>query len=667
MEPNYYQNDLMREISYLRREISIDRENARIRYDSLVTRVEILMTSHENLIKAIEMAKDELWANLANFGQAGEQRHPDVGNHQTSEQITPNDQTKAFNVIQPKPRRNVSFGAVTVMNNSPNNNMASQDYHYNEGTRRFHHPSTVYVDPTYTANRERSSASESTQPSNHNMTARAEDFPFSEGTRRFHHPSTVYVDPTYTANRERSSASEPTQHSNYNMTARTEDFPFSEGTRRFHHPSTVYVDPTYTANRERSSASEPTQHSNYNMTARTEDFPFSEKSHVDPIVVPPIQRPKLDENGSSSPMEKVAHNKDNFKKTSKDSTGTSVDKDLSALRAKILEALDPDFQRELQPPVKGTDTSLLPLGYIRRSRRVQLPEQAKMEQRRIRTFVYYELLLGNDTGTAIANICRACKENEVSQRTARRWFNRFESGDTSRPAPAEDHALLLVGRQELLYFELLPQSWTVTASIYSDQLEKLAAAIGEKRPRRASVHLQHDNARPHVGKETQQKLATLGWGTAAYPPYSSDLAPSDYHLFRPLKHRLAGRKFANYDNLKSDFADLFESQPPEFWAKGIGDLPNRCATVVNNCGFNNNTEEHVDDMKDDESDKESWCSARSRLSSSSELSEEWEGLPRSFSTNTTVEAQVEEVEDGMRRRRSPSTSSINSSDEVDFS
>ncbi|CAD6192764.1 unnamed protein product [Caenorhabditis auriculariae] len=207
-----------------------------------------------------------------------------------------------------------------------------------------------------------------------------------------------------------------------------------------------------------------------------------------------------------------------------------------------------------------------------------------MDQGRIRMIVYYELLLDNGTGNATANICRACKEDAVSQQTARRWFNRFESGDTSRLAPAEDHALLLVGRQELLYFELLPQGRTVTASIYTDQLKKLAAAIREKRPRRASVHLLHNSARPHMGKETQQKLATLGWETVVYPPYSSELAPSDYHLLRPLKHRLAGRKFINYDNLKSDFADLIESQPPEFRAKGIGDLPNRCATVVNTCG-----------------------------------------------------------------------------------
>ncbi|CAD6193796.1 unnamed protein product [Caenorhabditis auriculariae] len=52
-----------------------------------------------------------------------------------------------------------------------------------------------------------------------------------------------------------------------------------------------------------------------------------------------------------------------------------------------------------------------------------------------------------------------------------------------------------------------------------------------------------------------------------------------YHLFRPLKHHLAGTK-----NLKSDVADFFKSQPPEFWAKDVGDLPNRWATVVDHCG-----------------------------------------------------------------------------------
>ncbi|VDO67287.1 unnamed protein product [Heligmosomoides polygyrus] len=86
-----------------------------------------------------------------------------------------------------------------------------------------------------------------------------------------------------------------------------------------------------------------------------------------------------------------------------------------------------------------------------------------MDQGRIRTFVYYEWLLGNDTGTAVANICRACKEDAVSQHTVRRWFNRFKSGDTSiedREHPLKIMLCCWWGAKGMLYFELLPQGRT---------------------------------------------------------------------------------------------------------------------------------------------------------------------------------------------------------------
>ncbi|KAK6762382.1 hypothetical protein RB195_023192 [Necator americanus] len=64
-----------------------------------------------------------------------------------------------------------------------------------------------------------------------------------------------------------------------------------------------------------------------------------------------------------------------------------------------------------------------------------------------------------------------------------------------------------------------------------------------ERLRRALVHLLYDSARPHVAKETHEKLEELGWDTAPHTAYSSDLALSDYHLFRPLKAFLAEKIF----------------------------------------------------------------------------------------------------------------------------
>ena len=90
----------------------------------------------------------------------------------------------------------------------------------------------------------------------------------------------------------------------------------------------------------------------------------------------------------------------------------------------------------------------------------------------------------------------------------------------------------------MLYYELLEGGATVTASLYGAQMDKLAQAMREKRPRRVYVHLLHDNARPHVAKLTQKKLLELGWDTVPHPPYSPDLAPCDYHHFGPLERFL---------------------------------------------------------------------------------------------------------------------------------
>ena len=55
----------------------------------------------------------------------------------------------------------------------------------------------------------------------------------------------------------------------------------------------------------------------------------------------------------------------------------------------------------------------------------------------------------------------------------------------------------------------------------------------------------HDNAATQRALATQKKLACLGIQCLNRPPYSPDLAPSDYHLFPGLKKELKGRHFSS--------------------------------------------------------------------------------------------------------------------------
>jgi len=59
------------------------------------------------------------------------------------------------------------------------------------------------------------------------------------------------------------------------------------------------------------------------------------------------------------------------------------------------------------------------------------------------------------------------------------------------------------------------------------------------------VLFSHDNAPAHRTLATQKKLAYLGFQRLDHPPYSPDLAPSDYHLFPGPKKQLKGRHFSS--------------------------------------------------------------------------------------------------------------------------
>ena len=53
----------------------------------------------------------------------------------------------------------------------------------------------------------------------------------------------------------------------------------------------------------------------------------------------------------------------------------------------------------------------------------------------------------------------------------------------------------------------------------------------------SSYVFMHDNAPTHRALATQEKLAYLGFQCLDHPPFSPDLAPSDYHLFPGLKEK----------------------------------------------------------------------------------------------------------------------------------
>ena len=78
-------------------------------------------------------------------------------------------------------------------------------------------------------------------------------------------------------------------------------------------------------------------------------------------------------------------------------------------------------------------------------------------------------------------------------------------------------------------------------------------------------------------------MRELGWEVLMYLPYSPDIAPSDYHLFRSLQNSLNSVKLASTEACENHLKQFFE-KPQKFYRDGIMALPQKWQNIIKNNG-----------------------------------------------------------------------------------
>jgi histone-lysine N-methyltransferase SETMAR len=107
--------------------------------------------------------------------------------------------------------------------------------------------------------------------------------------------------------------------------------------------------------------------------------------------------------------------------------------------------------------------------------------------------------------------------------------------------------------------DMLPKGTKFNSNYYITHiltpLCEILKSTEEKNPFRNYV-LHADNAKPHVGKLVIEFCESCKLRRAPQPPYSPDIAPSDFFLFGYTKDKLKGLTFASENDLFEEIKNI---------------------------------------------------------------------------------------------------------------
>ena len=115
----------------------------------------------------------------------------------------------------------------------------------------------------------------------------------------------------------------------------------------------------------------------------------------------------------------------------------------------------------------------------------------------------------------------------------------------------------------------------ITEAYHAALLDRLVDQMRKKRShlKQKKILFYDDNAPSHTLNIAHGKKHELGFGTFSHPPYSPDLAPSEYYyLFPNLKRWLCGKRFEPNEEVEWETEEYFGGFDKSYYLEGIKKL-----------------------------------------------------------------------------------------------
>ena len=146
---------------------------------------------------------------------------------------------------------------------------------------------------------------------------------------------------------------------------------------------------------------------------------------------------------------------------------------------------------------------------------------------------------------------------------------------------------VLFTRRVILLVDFLPigqkyNSEYMTSVILPNLVAKIKETSPNKNPHRWFIHL--DNSPVHNSNPTMSAIEKFGFTRLPHPPYSPDLAPSDFSLFGYLKNQLSLKNCTDISELQSTVREFLDNLPTNWFELVWDEWDKRLRWVIENSG-----------------------------------------------------------------------------------
>jgi len=146
---------------------------------------------------------------------------------------------------------------------------------------------------------------------------------------------------------------------------------------------------------------------------------------------------------------------------------------------------------------------------------------------------------------------------------------------------------VMFSRREILLVDFLPHGQNFNSHYMTTViLPNLVAKIKEKSPTKNTNgwHIHLDNSPVHNCTATRTAIENSGFIRLPHPPYSPDLAPSDFSLFGYLKTNLHSKKCNDQSELQQEVTEFLSNLPSNWFEHVWDEWDKRLRWVIENLG-----------------------------------------------------------------------------------